>query len=1404
MIRAKGVKKILPLLLLAVSVLGLYLLNPSDAQAARSEFNRVCFNTGTPNDIDFFPYGFMCGSDPSNIQNIQLDGVPKGSENAYISPELKGGSSLTITGSYTNTAGSNGGTTTPREHNGSPSDEVMVWTYIDANDDTIQSITDQTSGGIIDQCPGTGSGRFPAVRGHRDLAHGVAGGYGPDQSPYAYVSPDYVYGKIDCGTQGKMVYWRNASPGQNYRFKVNFNREANDRICIRQMISVKFDADGGRIFTPTSDSIAEDQNTLASHIVKQSNQLCYFVKPIPPPPPVSGSTNTWCTKATVQLGTYYSYQTRARVSIGGVTGDTSGTVDSADDDSDGDGRKDQTFNYTPTNNNVNGVDVRVQRDYYYDGPTGSPPYDGSTGHRRHNTWYNYSDGHDYAGPCYSARCTIDPVDKVVAGSTVTLRAYIQNDVNNGMELRTGLLGTYPLALEKAGGSVGMSPGYTPTPSATIPVGGTAIIDFTVQANPDASGTNASLVLQSAYVGRFSFGSQCGVNIPIYQPPVVVDGAASCPTVRGRAYHPEAPGMIISVHIYVGPTFIGAVNADGPAQSFSFTIPEGYMNGLDQTFTLYAIDPFGIQNGGPVNVGMVGCGKFHLEPSASGVFDPSDEDPAKFTGTGTVNPAYPGWAASASRPALPGTGSYYYEKNGVAIPGTNKPYPYSTFTPRTYTAETIDVIPPVIVGDRYCLKLTVTNANGDGYIQRDGVVLAGTGPVTVEGCRRIENKPFVKVYGSAVSAGGAFKTDADGSCTGGGSGFLGGWFNNTYSGSYSYGTSTELSALAMVKTVGFASAQTVAKRSPSELSMANTVAADKTPSPSSYSPGLGGNFGSASCLTDVVAPANASTVAAGPGDAVSLASLGKGAYKVNGNASLSGFTLNPGTSAADTANISLFVNGDVRINGDIKYNDSVPWVYSAGDPAKNTTPSFVLYATGNIYISPGVKVLDGQYIARPKTDGSAGGNIYTCGHPTQSYAAMPKDSMFDNCSNQLTVHGSFVANKVRLMRTYGTLRDEKPTVPAGNLHFTWSTTGPVAGKNCVLIYDAAMASSGWGADGNKYLCAPVGVALRWTESKASTNPAHTRIGNANPAGVAANNCSWPETGWPAGQTWFADNQLCASVGITVSLTGPVAGKECIAMTNPTDPTSPWDGTAYVCYDSNIVVTSNSPKGLSWTFVGDTAGKNCVKIFEPWSKYWTSPYEDNYLCAPISSGVAFKWSHAGAGSTNPSHTSYGSNNPAGVTDADMKYCTNVNDQSWTAASDVQGIPYAMREYWSDNYLCSNIQLDFAYGNSIPSGKFCTAMTEGGDPNLDNTNAQVWGGKAKICENLPDFTVTAPATVPSAAGCSNGGASKRSSPRPTCAAEVFEYWPEFYLSTPAIKPENGDGAKTYDSITSLPPVL
>jgi hypothetical protein len=111
--------------------------------------------------------------------------------------------------------------------------------------------------------------------------------------------------------------------------------------------------------------------------------------------------------------------------------------------------------------------------------------------------------------------------------------------------------------------------------------------------------------------------------------------------------------------------------------------------------------------------------------------------------------------------------------------------------------------------------------------------------------------------------------------------------------------------------------------------------------------------------------------------------------------------------------------------------------------------------------------------------------------------------------------------------------------------------------------------------------------------------------------------------------------------------------------------------------------------------------------------------------------------------------------------------------------------------------------AEGSSSTTGKIYTCATAAGPltkNNLYGCNKQliVWGGFAANQVNLMRTYGSLRNARVVAAGCSNAVISNPT----TCAAEVFEFTPELYLSKPASGVSSDFGK--YDSITSLPPVL
>ncbi len=122
-----------------------------------------------------------------------------------------------------------------------------------------------------------------------------------------------------------------------------------------------------------------------------------------------------------------------------------------------------------------------------------------------------------------------------------------------------------------------------------------------------------------------------------------------------------------------------------------------------------------------------------------------------------------------------------------------------------------------------------------------------------------------------------------------------------------------------------------------------------------------------------------------------------------------------------ARIDVLVRGDIHITGPLTF-DNVSW-------ASNTIPSYrVISLGGNIYIDPSVEQLDGLYVAIP--DSGTGGAIYTC---AGAGGALTAAEVAGACSNPLTVTGAFIANQVKLLRTYGDVAsasaaDDDPYAP----------------------------------------------------------------------------------------------------------------------------------------------------------------------------------------------------------------------------------------------------------------------------------------------------------------------------------------------------------------------------------------
>lgn len=292
------------------------------------------------------------------------------------------------------------------------------------------------------------------------------------------------------------------------------------------------------------------------------------------------------------------------------------------------------------------------------------------------------------------------------------------------------------------------------------------------------------------------------------------------------------------------------------------------------------------------------------------------------------------------------------------------------------------------GDQICIVASVSPASNtnSGYIDSPRI------------CDTVVDMPVFRAFNGSVAAG---------QCTAGSTtnGNLAGWYKNTGGAPASYrGAATNLATLSSSNTIGFASARGESGSYGSNvLSFAKNN--DNTKNSDTNSPLLGTLFTATPCLKDATKPSKVITLASGT---VNLSSqVSNDNYYINGNSSIIA-----GTNFDKRA--SIFIDGDLYIKSNISYK-TVGWL------SPDNIPKLVIRVSGNIYIDSAVNQLDGVYIAKP--NGANGGSIYTCAKSSGAVLVrFPDNELYNGCQNPLTVYGVFIANKVNLLRTYGSLRN----------------------------------------------------------------------------------------------------------------------------------------------------------------------------------------------------------------------------------------------------------------------------------------------------------------------------------------------------------------------------------------------
>ena len=125
------------------------------------------------------------------------------------------------------------------------------------------------------------------------------------------------------------------------------------------------------------------------------------------------------------------------------------------------------------------------------------------------------------------------------------------------------------------------------------------------------------------------------------------------------------------------------------------------------------------------------------------------------------------------------------------------------------------------------------------------------------------------------------------------------------------------------------------------------------------------------------------------------------------------------SASNTANLkaTIYANGDIHIQNNIINGENTIW----------NTPADIgvitIIAKGNIYIAPHVTRIDAVLIAYPnEVAGQAvDGEIWTCYGFTTS-PGLEHEGHFRYCTEQLVINGALIAQKIRLGRIHGSVKE----------------------------------------------------------------------------------------------------------------------------------------------------------------------------------------------------------------------------------------------------------------------------------------------------------------------------------------------------------------------------------------------
>lgn len=286
----------------------------------------------------------------------------------------------------------------------------------------------------------------------------------------------------------------------------------------------------------------------------------------------------------------------------------------------------------------------------------------------------------------------------------------------------------------------------------------------------------------------------------------------------------------------------------------------------------------------------------------------------------------------------------------------------------------------------------------------------------------DTRPYFKVFGSDVFAGGWFNSAAT-SCTTSDSNYQAPTFNplaNQYKGGIlafattRHGASSDFGAFAMgliqgdpVNSYGFYTGQTSGV---SGLSFANA----NTGVSSNYWGGyLAGATPQIHCMPDYFGTKQNKSPTPSPtpgGTSFNVGTLPSGFQYLAPAGQTSDIVAGADATIAAGTNVTVFIDGNAYISHNIRY---------AGSYTTDNVPKLAVVVKGNILVSPGVTQIDGLYIAQPSASAvGTTGSFWTCHDSTNT---TPDGYwVYANCGSKLTMSGAIIAKQINLMRINGDL------------------------------------------------------------------------------------------------------------------------------------------------------------------------------------------------------------------------------------------------------------------------------------------------------------------------------------------------------------------------------------------------